>query len=59
MGFGHKNHEWRRHPLVSVGSNLRGSIPGFGTAVILFGAYCIAEGAFSFADKSMSSGEKK
>ncbi|KAF6143903.1 hypothetical protein GIB67_001697 [Kingdonia uniflora] len=43
--FFKRRDEWRKHPM--LGNQFRHALPGFGTAVVAFGIYLIAETAYT------------
>ncbi|KAK1300051.1 NADH dehydrogenase [ubiquinone] 1 beta subcomplex subunit 3-B [Acorus calamus] len=44
--FFRRRDEWRKHPLISNQLKPRIALPGFGTAVVAFTIYCVADFAY-------------
>mmetsp|Transcript_42406 Transcript_42406/g.104312 ORF Transcript_42406/g.104312 Transcript_42406/m.104312 type:complete len:102 (-) Transcript_42406:184-489(-) len=57
--FSEKMHAWRNHPMVAPRINMlpRNSVPGLGTAIVVFSIYCTGEMVMNnLADKRAAAG---
>lgn len=45
--FSEAHNEWRKHPWLQRKNNIRKMLPGFGTAVVIFGTYMFVESFYS------------